>query len=126
MQVIAEGGNVAGKKKSTGEESAPERNGAGNRRRNVQKGGFAVYQIVDVSNMFGQDKKAPFDRAEQVLVLVKATDGTVAQGLADTTDAIKWVREHGTQLNGVNLLIVQEKRQVTPKVEKIEKVVIGT
>lgn len=128
MQVIAEGGNVAGKKKSTGEGSAPERNGAGNRRRNVQKGGFAVYRIVDLKDVSMADEEGQFSfgDAKQALVRAKAKDGTFAEGLADTTDAIKWIREHGAEFNGANLLIVQEKRQVKPVIERIEKVVLET
>lgn len=119
-------GNMAGKKKSEGSEGTPERNGAGNRRRNVQRGGFAVYRVVDMKGVSVNDDRGTAGfQADEALVLAKATDGTFAQGLADTGEALRWIREHAGQFDGVELLIVQEKRRVTPKIEKIEKVIIS-
>lgn len=124
-QAIAGKVNMPGKKSNgvavpnESTESKPKR------KRQVAKGGFSVYRVVDMKGVSVNDERGTVGfEGDEALVLAKAKDGTFAQGLADTTDAVKWIREHAGEFDGVVLLIVQEKRRVTPKIEKVEKVVI--
>jgi hypothetical protein len=94
------------------------------RRRQVAKGGFAVYRVVELTDEKTTMGVEKFGKAKQAMVVAETPEGTKARGLADTTEAMDWIRQHATIFNGEKLLIVQEKREVTPKVERIERIII--
>jgi hypothetical protein len=113
--------------KAKATDTTGESNGAGNRRRNVQKGGFAVYRIVDMKDVSVNDDRGTTGfPADTCLIPAKNAKGDAGRDLSDTAAAMKWIRENAKDFDGANLLIVQEKSQVKPEVKKVEKVVLNT
>jgi len=78
------------------------------KKRNVQKGGFAV---MEETQKEGQPR---------IFSMLHA--GTSEDAPADTTACLKWIRDNAKDLDGKKVVIVQIKKVLTVSLENVQKV----
>jgi len=85
----------------------------GKKTRNVQKGGFAVVEIVQEVVKDGDPSPLP---KYHVLADFREHD------IVDTSAAFKWIRENAKDLDGKDVAVIQVKKTLAVKLESVQKV----